>query len=262
MFLRVLTGFYRAGECQLYLDVDCSSITYESKPSTIVLAAVNKTLDSLEGKNTTEINLSDPSKPENQTISASPNATLTNSLLSSIDKDKASKDEIKEAFCRDIDSFSWEFGQPKRDRQISSGTRTVGSIVGIIIGVIAISALCCVCCFCCICKGAFDKIKKSFKSDKSYDQNGGGMTFSNVQQTAGEATYPQSYPPQPQGYHNEPPAIPPTQPGYSNYPPEYNNTGSQYPPQYPPTNQAPYPPMTQPMYPPVNQPPFNPGPNY
>ena len=115
------------------MDVDCSSITYESKPSTIVLAAVNKTLESLEGKNTTEINLSDPSKPENQTISASPNATLTNSLLSFIEKDKASKDEIKEAFCRDIDSFSWEFGQPKRDRRISSGTRTVGSIVGIII---------------------------------------------------------------------------------------------------------------------------------
>ena len=56
-----------------------------------MLEAVNKTLDSLEGQNTTEINLSDPSKPENQTISASPYASLTNSLLYSIDKDKASK---------------------------------------------------------------------------------------------------------------------------------------------------------------------------
>ena len=110
--------FLRAGECQLYLDVDCSSITYETKPSTVVLEAVNKTLDSLEGKNTTEINLSDPTKPENQTISASPNATLANSLLSSIDKDKASKEDIKEAFCRDIDTFSWEFVEPELHKSV------------------------------------------------------------------------------------------------------------------------------------------------
>ena len=127
------------------MDVDCSSITYETKPSTVVLEAVNKTLDSLEGKNTTEINLSDPTKPENQTISASPNATLANSLLSSIDKDKASKEDIKEAFCRDIDSFSWELGKPERQRQTyaSSAGRSVGSIVGMVIGIIAVTALCC-----------------------------------------------------------------------------------------------------------------------
>ena len=247
------------------MDVDCSSITYETKPSTVVLEAVNKTLDSLEGQNTTEINLSDPTKPENQTISASPNATLANSLLSSIDKDKASKEDIKEAFCRDIDSFSWELGKPERQRQTyaSSAGRSVGSIVGMVIGIIAVTALCCCCCLCYCCKGAFDKIKKSFKSDKSYDENAGGMTFSNVQQSAGDPSYPPSYPAQPQGYDNAPPAIPPTQPGYSNYPPEYNtNTGPVYPPQYPPTNQAPYPPVSQPMYPPVQQPPFNPGPNY
>ena len=266
MYFLSVTFVLRAGECQLYLDVDCSSVTYETKPSTVVLEAVNKTLDSLEGKNTTEINLSDPSKPENQTISASPNATLANSLLSSIDKDKASKEDIKEAFCRDIDSFSWELGKPERQRQVSSGSsRSVGSIVGIVIGIIAITALCCCCCVCFCCKGAFDKIKKSFKSDKSYDDNGGGgMTFSNVQQSAGDPSYPPSYPAQPQGYDNAPPAIPPSQPGYSNYPPEYNTntSGPVYPPQYPPTNQAPYPPVSQPMYPPVNQPPFNPGPNY
>ncbi len=112
--------YSRAGECQLYLDVDCSNVTYETKPSTVVLEAVNKTLDSLDGKNTT-INLSDPSKPENQTISASPNATLANSLLSSIDKDKASKEDIKEAFCRDIDSFSWELGKPEKRKRRKVG---------------------------------------------------------------------------------------------------------------------------------------------
>ena len=233
--------------------MDCSSVTYETKPSTVVLEAVNKTLDSLEGQNTTEINLSAPSKPENQTISASPNATLANSLLSSIDKDKASKQDIKEAFCRDIDSFSWELGKPERQRQYASGSsRSVGSIVGIVIGIIAITALCCCCCFCFCCKGAFDKIQKSFKSDKTYDDNNaGGMTFSNVQQSSGDPSYPPTYPAQPQGYDNAPPVIPPTQPGYSNYPPEYNTNTSPYPPQYPPTNQAPYPPVILSSPPPV-----------
>ena len=156
----------RAGECQLYLDVDCSNFTYETKPSTVVLEAVNKTLDSLEGQNTTEINLSDPSKPENQTISASPNATLANSLLSSIDKDKASKQDIKEAFCRDIDSFSWELSKPEKRRRrrthhaSDSSSISDGTIIGIVIGIIAITALCCCCCFCFCCKEAFDKIRK------------------------------------------------------------------------------------------------------
>jgi len=31
-----------AGECQLFLDVDCSSITYESQPSKTILDAVER----------------------------------------------------------------------------------------------------------------------------------------------------------------------------------------------------------------------------
>ena len=97
----------RAGECQLYLDVDCSSVTYDTKPSLTILEAVNKTLNSLKGSNLTEINLSDPT------------SALANSLLLFIDQDKASKEDIREAYCRDIDSFSWEFIRP-RTRQSSN----------------------------------------------------------------------------------------------------------------------------------------------
>ena len=41
--------------------------------------------------------------------------TLENSLLSSIDPETASQTEITEAFCRDVDSFSWEFAEAKRE---------------------------------------------------------------------------------------------------------------------------------------------------
>jgi len=115
------------GECQLWLDVDCSSITYDSKPSAVVLEAVNKTLDNLDEKNVSEVDLDDPNKADNATLSASPNVTLSNSLLSSIDAKKATPEELKEAFCRDIDSFSWEFGKPERQRSYASGGSGVGA---------------------------------------------------------------------------------------------------------------------------------------
>ena len=39
--------------CQLYLDVDCSKITYDTPPSPTVLAAVNSTLEKIEQLNST-----------------------------------------------------------------------------------------------------------------------------------------------------------------------------------------------------------------
>ena len=245
--------------------MDCSKITYDSKPSSVVLEAVNKTLDKLEeaGTNETKIEVDDSSKPENATISASPNATLANSLLSSIDPDKASKDEIKEAFCRDVDSFSWEFAQPERYTSSSSGT---GSTIGMVFGILAAIVLISICCCCCVCKGAKDKMSKMFKSD-NHDQ-GGGVTFSSVQNT-GDHSYPPSYPNTTNynnGYSSDPPSIPPTQPGYNNYPPAGDNN-LPYPPQYSSTA-PPYPPQPSQPYPPANNPPyppaagFNPGPHY
>ena len=235
----------------MWLDVDCSSITYDSKPSSVVLEAVNKTLDNLGDKNVTEVDIDDPSKPDNATLSASPNVTLSNSLLSSIDAKKATPDELKEAFCRDIDSFSWEFGKPER-RYASGGPGVgAGKLAGIVVAVLIISFICCCCCFCFICKGAKDKLGKMFKSDDKHET---GVTFSSVQAPHGEPGYPPQYPGgdagfQPQQYPGAytnpdgPPAIPPTQPGYDNYPPTYtpNNPYPSSQPPYPPNNQAPYP---------------------
>lgn len=142
-------------ECQLYLDVDCSSITYDTKPSPVVLAAVNATLEKVNSTtteapttttttlSTTESSTSVSTEASSESSSVSVgnstsestttttttttidpkaveenqkkiNETLSNSLLSSIDPEKASEKDIREAYCRDIDTFSWEFAQPLR----------------------------------------------------------------------------------------------------------------------------------------------------
>jgi len=94
------------GECQLFLDVDCSSITYESQPSQTILNAVDKAQAQLDA---------DPTvlKEENLGRTESANESLANSLLNQIDAKNATAEEIKEAFCRDIDSFSFEMEPSK-----------------------------------------------------------------------------------------------------------------------------------------------------
>merc|ERR1719208_198492 len=82
-----------AGECQIFLDVDCSSITYDTKPSTTILNAVEKAK--------LDISQDGEAAPLGRTESA--NETLANSLLTKIDPKNATAEEIKEAFCRDID---------------------------------------------------------------------------------------------------------------------------------------------------------------
>jgi len=124
-----------AGECQLYIDVDCSSITYDTKPSPVILEAVKKM------NNTKEVDLD--TKADNGTLSASPNVTLSNSLLSTIDPSKASPDEIKEAFCRDVDSLSWEFNTSESNSGLSGD-----EIFGIFLGVIVVLVLLGFCSFC------------------------------------------------------------------------------------------------------------------
>jgi len=244
-----------AGECQLFLDVDCSSYNYDTKPSPVILEAVNKTLEKTEEKNVTETSLD--SKPDNATLSASPNATLSNSLLSSIDPKKASKADINEAYCRDVDSFSWEFNQPERYTSSSPGSNSqlsIGKIIGIVFGVLAVSILCCLCCVCCVCKGAKNALTRS-GDDKHNSQP--PVTFSSIQESGGAgAHYQPSYPPQQPGAlpypvnpgaEAGPPPIPPTQPGYSNYSPGYNSQPQPQPP-YPHHSSAPYPPPYNPGY--------------
>ena len=82
------------------MDVDCSSITYETKPSEAILTAVEK------AKKDMEENLLGEVVPLGRTESK--NESLATSLLTKIDTKSATDDELKEAFCRDIDSFSFE----------------------------------------------------------------------------------------------------------------------------------------------------------
>ena len=106
------------------MDVDCSTITYETPPSSAVLSAVEKAkaeLASIASNLTQETlersvlmtygapplapfkSLQPP--PRTQTKEES----LANSLLKQIDPKTSTADQIKEAFCRDIDAFSFEF---------------------------------------------------------------------------------------------------------------------------------------------------------
>merc|ERR1719460_2115886 len=156
-----------AGECQIYMDVDCSDITYDTPPSPTILEAVEKAKQRLNateacpqpkflcedattclgeaqvcngvsdcpqwetgpggedeecldgsGEQPQEIQQGDPSasppaptgspQPHNQ---LAPRRQLTNSLLTQIDTKTSSKDELREALCRDVDAFSFEFAQ-------------------------------------------------------------------------------------------------------------------------------------------------------
>jgi len=282
-------------ECQIFIDVDCSKITYDTKPSPKILEAVNKTLDKIAENNQTEtvsaesvvnctetVNGTEPvingTEPVNcnATISMSPNETLSNSLLSSIDPTETSEAELKEAFCRDIDSFSFEFAEPQRqtyNRPVNSGGGSVGSILGTIVAILIVCALCCVCCICCAFKGAKDKLSNAFKSPKhGQEAAAGAVAFTAVQENQQEQHVPPGYHPNP-GYqaqptpmHNGlpyavhpdgPPAIPPTQPGYTNtYPSLDNQTG---PPIYPPLdNSTPYPPNGGAPYNPAGGAPYPP----
>ena len=83
---------------QIFLDVDCSSITYDTEPSATIMNAVEKAKK--------EMPVQGETAPLGRTESA--NETLANSLLTKIDPKNSTADEIKEAFCRDIDSFSFE----------------------------------------------------------------------------------------------------------------------------------------------------------
>jgi len=279
------------------MDVDCSSITYDTKPSPVILEAVNRTLERIAENNKTDtaaaeligettVNATDSEnvKATNETISQDPNEALSNSLLTSLDPKTTSEADLKEAFCRDIDSFSFEFAEPQRQtyRPTSSGGRgsTVGSIIGTVIAILIFFALCCVCCICCAFKGAKDKLSNRFKSSEHGQEAAtGAVAFTAIQDAqqdhAGYHPNPgfQSqatpmhnglpYAVQPEG----PPPIPPTQPGYTNTYPNVATDAPIYPPNnsvpYPPTGGMPYPPEGGAPYPPnggAPYPPSNPSP--
>jgi len=95
------------GECQIYMDVDCSSITYDTTPSEVILEAAEK------AKKYINEDLLGTVVPLGRTESA--NESLSNSLLTRMDCKNATDAELTEAFCRDIDSFSFELQPPIPD---------------------------------------------------------------------------------------------------------------------------------------------------
>jgi len=201
-----------AGECQIYMDVDCSDITYDTPPSPTILQAVEKATQRLnateacpspkflcedavtcleeaqvcdgvsncpqwetgpggedeecleagsgeqplegqpgqqlqpqEGQQGQQVQPQEGQQGQGQQVqpqgapqgvpSAStqapqpqnqlaPRRQLTNSLLTQIDPKKASAEELREAFCRDVDAFSFEFAQtPQQPASVAPVTR-------------------------------------------------------------------------------------------------------------------------------------------
>jgi len=101
-----------AKECQIFMDVDCSTITYETPPSRAILSAVDQAKGNL-AEAESYIALEEAAGfQRTQTKEES----LSNSLLKQIDPKNVTADEIKEAFCRDIDAFSFEFKETKDER--------------------------------------------------------------------------------------------------------------------------------------------------
>lgn len=266
----------QAGECQLYMDVDCSTITYDTKPSPVILEAVNKTLEKIAENNATEPTVVEVNPDTNATEPISPEKALSNSLLSSIDVNKTSEAELKEAYCRDVDSFSWEFGAPRNQEQnqrypnrqnTGGGGFAAGSAV--IIGILIFFGVCCACgvCF------AFKKSKNKMSGRRSPEPP---VTFTDM--TVADAGLYQPNLHNNPGFKSEPTplhsagapthavsntgaiypgpaAIPPTQPGYTNFPP--GEGGSPYPPQ-PAAYPAPYPSSQPNVYPPPQAAPYPP----
>jgi len=90
----------KALECQLFIDVDCSNVTYSSTASDEVKAAA-ETLETKLGNATLEI-------PTNRTQTGE--ESLKESLLSVITaSDNATLEVLDEAFCRDAEAFSEAF---------------------------------------------------------------------------------------------------------------------------------------------------------
>merc|ERR1719219_2930706 len=86
--------------------------------SVLMMAVVNnpKRLD-----RETQVQARLPPHPHNQ---LAPRRQLTNSLLTQIDPKTSSADELREAFCRDVDAFSFEFAQtPEQPASVAPVTR-------------------------------------------------------------------------------------------------------------------------------------------
>jgi len=96
-----------AAECQMFIDVDCSPITYDTPTSSGILAAVQRA----QANGIVPVPMEADRTPSiEESVGAS--------LLSQLDRDQASESELREAFCRDVDAYSFDLniddGRPPR----------------------------------------------------------------------------------------------------------------------------------------------------
>ena len=116
-------------ECQLFIDVDCSAVTYDTPPAPAILEAVKRAeaeaLLKQQQQQQQQMTANVTATADGAIINATDNSELANlpplnrtqtreeslatSLLSKIDTKKASEQELREAFCRDVDAYSFDF---------------------------------------------------------------------------------------------------------------------------------------------------------
>ena len=268
-------------ECEFYLNVDCSNITYETPVSPVVDTAANATLTELEQPDK-KILVQDLEKKT--TITA--DEALETSMLSNIDPQVASENDIKEAFCRDVDSFSWELGKYEDVEETSYEFYYVLAFIAVVVGGYAFYKY--------YYKKRRQNNKREDNSDNIDENNLNNVNAMPLADQPGGITPNPGFQPHPTPSYQPPPAaaanlpypvyppsidptaapepIPPTQPGYTNvYPPLSVNlpaegaVNSSLPPYTPPASGGalPYPVApnnpTFPPYPTQNQPPYNPS---
>ena len=103
----------RFSECQLFLDVDCSHITYDTPTSPALAEAAAGRLEAVTQAKGRVVNRNtDLEFAATSAVTPGPGVALATSLLPApLLSNPAEVDEavIREAFCRDIDIFSLQF---------------------------------------------------------------------------------------------------------------------------------------------------------
>ena len=103
----------RFSECQLFLDVDCSHITYDTPTSPALAEAAAGRLEAVTQAKGRVVNRNtDLEFAATSAVTPGPGVALATSLLlAPLLSNPAEADEavIREAFCRDIDIFSLQF---------------------------------------------------------------------------------------------------------------------------------------------------------
>ena len=92
------------------MDDDCSKFTYKTQPSTLIQNAVEKAQREME-----EMPIIGEGMMLNRTETKE--EVRFKNLLKHIDENAASEDDVLEAYCRDVDAYSFEFNQDQQQNQ-------------------------------------------------------------------------------------------------------------------------------------------------